>query len=319
MNMVMQKKIESGNSPILKVSLHGMDEKMKKMMVSYFKFACKGMATVVDDNEAQVEIVDIDNRHFENILRLRLSQRPKKPVIALSLYEVSSKKVTFVKKPFNVDDMSAALHAVNTILESNLTTKDIIDQVAVEESNIEETLQLSPSDLEDIKAFKEQFVQTERSENKAIKKITFPYSTQADKKFVPKQIGDQNKGQVFYGKSKNILVKKNLRKTIRYTFKSFSCKLKSHSFFGLRNSLLAVNILNISSNSALIQSKEPLKLKGKATIDIRFDLRHTFSVPIRISRKNNNNTYGVVFLKRQHNLCDYLIDSGRPFIIDGLY
>ena len=70
---------------LLKVSLHGMNERMQMMMAAYLELNCRGMAYVVDELEAEVEIVDVDVADSKTILQQRLEQQPGKPIIVISL------------------------------------------------------------------------------------------------------------------------------------------------------------------------------------------------------------------------------------------
>ncbi len=102
----------------LKVSLHGMDERMQKMMANYLRLPCRGTAIVVlDDEKAHAEIVDVDLATSETILEDRLKTSAPKPIIALSLNPISKAGVIYVKKPIQVKEVLAAFNrARNTIL-----------------------------------------------------------------------------------------------------------------------------------------------------------------------------------------------------------
>jgi uncharacterized protein involved in exopolysaccharide biosynthesis len=110
----------------LKMSLHGMDERMQKMMANYFKLPCRGTAIVVDDSEAHAEIVDVDLAPSKSLLEERLAQKPSKPIIALSLNEISASGVIYVKKPIAVPDVLAAF---------GLTRKVLLGKASLEKPN----------------------------------------------------------------------------------------------------------------------------------------------------------------------------------------
>ena len=69
--------------------------KCKKMMVSYLELNCKRIALVVEDSESQAEIIDIDLANSKSLLEERLAQQPPKPIIVLSLNEISNDNVFF--------------------------------------------------------------------------------------------------------------------------------------------------------------------------------------------------------------------------------
>jgi len=100
----------------LKVSLHGMNERMHKMMVHYLKLPCKGIAIAVDDDQAHAEIVDVDLSPSESLLEERLAQQPTKPIIALSLNEISLSGVIYVKKPIEIPDVLAAFAVAKDVI-----------------------------------------------------------------------------------------------------------------------------------------------------------------------------------------------------------
>ena len=100
----------------LKISLHGMDNRMRKMMGSYLKLSCKGAAIVVDENEAHAEIVDVDLSLLKSLLEERLAQHPSKPIIALSLNEISTSEAIYVKKPIVARDMLVAFGVAKDII-----------------------------------------------------------------------------------------------------------------------------------------------------------------------------------------------------------
>ena len=100
----------------LKISLHGMDNRMRKMMDSYFKLSCKGAAIVVDEDEAHAEIVDVDLSLSKSLLEERLAQHPSKPIIALSLNEISTSGAIYVKKPIEVTDVLVAFGVAKDII-----------------------------------------------------------------------------------------------------------------------------------------------------------------------------------------------------------
>jgi uncharacterized protein involved in exopolysaccharide biosynthesis len=100
----------------LKVSLHGMNERMHKMMVHYLRLPCRGIAIAVDDDQAHAEIVDVDLSPSESLLEERLAQQPTKPIIALSLNEISLSGVIYVKKPIEVPEVLAAFALAKDVI-----------------------------------------------------------------------------------------------------------------------------------------------------------------------------------------------------------
>lgn len=108
----------------LKVSLHGMNDRMQTMMASYFELNCNGIACVVEESEADAEIVDVDLSDSKNILQERLAQQPVKPIIAISLYDVSSSAAIYVKKPIKVHNLVNAINKVRDGFLGGRTAKN---------------------------------------------------------------------------------------------------------------------------------------------------------------------------------------------------
>ncbi len=100
--------MNKSNNP-LKVALHGMDALTSKTMVMYLQGQCKGVAIVVSDSEADIDIFDADVVGAERLMQEHHAQRPHRPVIALSLCKGSLEYVLYVKKPLKTDVMLVAL------------------------------------------------------------------------------------------------------------------------------------------------------------------------------------------------------------------
>ncbi len=131
----------------LKVSLHGMDERMQKMMANYLKLPCRGTAIIVsDDKEAHAEIVDIDLALSETILDDRLKTTASKPIIALSLNQISRNGVIYVQKPIQVKEVMAAFDLARNVivgketLEAPQKLSDTNTQ-STTEKNVDKTLE----------------------------------------------------------------------------------------------------------------------------------------------------------------------------------
>ena len=108
----------------LKVSLHGMDKQLRKMMKYYLKLHCKGTAIVVDgDDEAHVEIVYVDLPQSKSLLNERLAHQPSKPIIAISINEISTSGVIYVKKPIHATDVLVAFGVAKDVILGKISLK----------------------------------------------------------------------------------------------------------------------------------------------------------------------------------------------------
>ncbi len=128
----------------LQVSLHGMNPKAKSMMTKYIALFCKNIATVVDETESQVEIIDYDSIKSKTILEHKLAKQPGKKIIVLSVFELSLDDVINIKKPINTENIVQVL----TNLRKELNNK-------IPFQSVENTEDDSPKDIQDPDTFSE--------------------------------------------------------------------------------------------------------------------------------------------------------------------
>jgi hypothetical protein len=261
-----------------------MNERIQKMMRTYLKLACNGVAQVVEEHEAEVEIIDVDLASSTSLLQERKAQQSSRPLIVLSLQEVLTDDIIYIKKPLEVTKILDALALAREKISNEADTTYNNECVVMEEK---EVVTLPP------------FSMTESRFSSLGVETTLDRQTGLNEKMFL--------GQPWFCKSLN-----NRRKTIRYNFQAISGYLKKRSLLGVESDLTAL-VLIISSKGALVRLNEPLKLGSKVTLDIKFGLKNTFSMPAEVIRENNRNMYGLAFTTHQHGLTDYLINSGRPF------
>jgi len=99
----------------LKTALHGMDERAYKMMAMYLQGPCKEAAVVVEDLKAEIDIIDADSVKAKTLLEQRLTESAR-PIIALSLQELTFENILYVKKPVKTSDLLFALSEARAIL-----------------------------------------------------------------------------------------------------------------------------------------------------------------------------------------------------------
>ena len=107
----------------------------------------------------------------------------------------------------------------------------------------------------------------------------------------------------------------NRRRSVRYAFSDLTGHFESNSIIKW-NKRKDVVILDISSKGALIECEEGLKLKVKGGLILEFALESAYRISGQIVRKIGN-TYGIRFDKYNHELNDYLVSSGKSFLIKG--
>lgn len=101
--------MKNKNQTSLKVALYGMDQRSYKMMSLYLKGPCKGLATVVNETEAEIDLLDADHIKARELLDQLQSKTPTRPIIILSLEEIRLEGTIYVKKPVKMNDIIAAL------------------------------------------------------------------------------------------------------------------------------------------------------------------------------------------------------------------
>ncbi|PPC91226.1 MAG: hypothetical protein CTY34_04655 [Methylobacter sp.] len=94
----------------LKVALHGMDARSQKTMALYLKGPCRGAGIVVEDADADVNLIDADFPAAGEILQTCQSRHPDRPVVLLSLQPLQINGTDFVQKPVNAERLMAVLN-----------------------------------------------------------------------------------------------------------------------------------------------------------------------------------------------------------------
>lgn len=388
------------SSDYLKVSLHGMNNQAQKMMSKYLEMCCNDIAQVVEESKADAEIVDVDLAQSKTFLEERLAQQPPKPIIALSVQEVSFDNVVYVKKPIDVPSVVAALRTVKkqVLKDYKKAGGNKVTQAPPSVSSLAKSPEINlEAEVKEIKSqdnildnLNSEIKETKKSDNipdkqepetieieKAVntfvgsvpkwtqrkktdlqnkKEITKPVDDEQDTEdtleaidqSIPEISGSNDDEEPILSETSSTHLReidrllkelheasensnssenpsftsekketkdskqKNNRKTIRYAFHPIEAKLKKSSVMGL-NVNQTVLVLNISSKGAIIELKKPTKLSGKMTLTIHFDSQNVFTIPARVVRKEGRIIYGLNFLNFQHDLTDFLVNSGRSF------
>lgn len=101
---------------LLPVSLYGMDGRTHKTMLMFLQGPCGGVAEVVNEKEAEIDIIDADAIHAKDCLDQCLAREPLRPIIILSLEMVKIENTIYVKKPVKTETMLAAFKEASDIL-----------------------------------------------------------------------------------------------------------------------------------------------------------------------------------------------------------
>lgn len=115
--------MSENNKKPLTVALHGMDDRSRKIMMMFLQGPCRGVATVIDNNEADVDIFDGDAPASKKLLSEHLQAKRVKPTIVLSLQDFKHEGVLPVRKPVKTDEMLSALNEAKILLADFARTK----------------------------------------------------------------------------------------------------------------------------------------------------------------------------------------------------
>ena len=128
----------------LQVVLHGMDGRTHKTMIIYLQGPCKGAAVVVEDIDAEVDIIDADFASGRNVLEKIHAKKVVRPVIVLSREQLQLENTIYVEKPIHLADMLAAIKKATAIIKEKGITKTAPKQQTV--GNKETSTRLANSD-----------------------------------------------------------------------------------------------------------------------------------------------------------------------------
>jgi hypothetical protein len=101
--------MKPSGSGAIKVALYGMDARSCKTMQLYLKGPCRGIAEVVDEAVAEVDILDADFAKAGEILEQLRQKTPPRPIILLSLQVLKIENTYFVAKPVNAQQLMGVL------------------------------------------------------------------------------------------------------------------------------------------------------------------------------------------------------------------
>lgn len=102
--------------PALRAALFAMDGRTGKTMAMYLKGPCRGVAVVVDEDEADLDLIDADHAKAADIIKARRAANPGRPLVLLSLYDLRVENAFFVKKPVNAQQMLSVFAQVRDVL-----------------------------------------------------------------------------------------------------------------------------------------------------------------------------------------------------------
>jgi hypothetical protein len=122
--------MKSKSNKSLAVALHAMDGRSHKTMMMFLQVTCKGIAQVVSEQEAEIDIIDIDLMGAKSSLEHCLARDPIRPIIVLSLQPVDVEHVIYMQKPAKVENMMAAFKEARFMLaqQKKAANKELIQK-----------------------------------------------------------------------------------------------------------------------------------------------------------------------------------------------
>ena len=114
--------MKSKPKKLLSVSLYGMDGRAHKTMLMFLQGPCKGITQVVNEKEAEIDIIDADAMDAKVILDQCLAHEPLRPIIILSLETLNIENTIYVKKPVKTETMFAAFKEADNWLKGKKKT-----------------------------------------------------------------------------------------------------------------------------------------------------------------------------------------------------
>jgi len=133
--------MKSKSNKSLAVVLHAMDGRSHKTMMMFLQITCKGIAQVVSEQEAEIDIIDLDFMGAKSSLEHCLTRDPIRPIIVLSLQPVDVEHVIYMQKPVKIENMMAAFKEARFMLAQQKKTanKKLIQKKTVASPIIEST------------------------------------------------------------------------------------------------------------------------------------------------------------------------------------
>lgn len=112
---------KSSKAP-LRIALYGMDNRSSKTMEMYLKGPCHGIAVVVGESEAEIDMIDADYASAREILETRKEKAPNRPIILLSIQHMQLDGAFYIKKPITVSQVEAVLAKIQAVIAHKSVT-----------------------------------------------------------------------------------------------------------------------------------------------------------------------------------------------------
>lgn len=129
--------MKKGSQTPFRIALHGMDSRTCKTMEMYLKGPCKGVAVVVDDTQADIDMIDADYPSAKDLLEARKVATPDRPIILLSLQSLQIDNTFFIKKPVNVAQIMDVLAKIKAATAPRKVAAEAVKTAKISPAPIE--------------------------------------------------------------------------------------------------------------------------------------------------------------------------------------
>lgn len=136
----------------LQVILHGMDERTQKIMLMYFQGACKGAAVIVEELDAEVDIIDTDTLLGKEALKKWGTRINLRPLIVLSKGTLKRENRLYIEKPIRLAKILAVFNEARKIIEEKDLEK-IVPKIQLETKVIATDNKKTIIKTEEVKSF----------------------------------------------------------------------------------------------------------------------------------------------------------------------
>ena len=105
----------------IRVTALGFDERMKNALRIFFSGPCKSRCVMVEEDTAEIGIIDLDTYNGEELLNNYRKRYPDNPTIVISLHEKAITGSTFLRKPLNSKELISVMSEIWTKIEARDT------------------------------------------------------------------------------------------------------------------------------------------------------------------------------------------------------
>ena len=106
-------------------------------MEMYLKGPCNGIAVVVGESEAEIDMIDADYGSAREILETRKEKAPNRPIILLSIQHLQLDGTFYIKKPITVSQVEAVLGKIQAAIAHKSVTSAVKASVAALAERVE--------------------------------------------------------------------------------------------------------------------------------------------------------------------------------------